>query len=101
LRPHPVPIGLGLTALRAVQKHHVFRALDGYREHPAAHVSAVADVYSGSNILIGAKKRIDGVTLGHGASVFTVVLMACNSPAGSPTGRGDIGLLWHEVPVPR
>ena len=41
----------------------VFRALGGYREHPAEHLVAVADFYADSNTLIGAKRRIDGVAL--------------------------------------
>lgn len=58
--PGPVTSWLGETV---VHGEDVFRALGGYREHPVEHVSAVADFYRGSNLLIGAKKRIDGVTL--------------------------------------
>lgn len=46
-----------------VHGEDIFRALDGYREHPVEHVLAVADFYKGSNLLIGAKRRIEGVTL--------------------------------------
>jgi len=46
-----------------VHGEDVFRAVGGYLEHPAAPVLAVADFYKNSNLLIGAKKRIEGVTL--------------------------------------
>ncbi len=58
--PGPAPSWLGETI---VHGEDVFRALDGYRPHPIAHVIAVADFYKGSNLLIGAKNRIAGVTL--------------------------------------
>src|SRR5262249_53774999 len=38
-------------------------ALGDYREHPVTHLVAVADFYKGSNLLIGTKSRIEGVTL--------------------------------------
>ena len=41
----------------------VFRALGPYREHPREHVVAVADFYASSNLLIGAKRRIEGMRL--------------------------------------
>jgi len=58
--PGPTPSWLGETV---VHGEDIFRALGGYREHPIEHVTAVADFYQGSNLLIGAKRRIDGVTL--------------------------------------
>jgi uncharacterized protein (TIGR03083 family) len=58
--PGPTPSWLGETI---VHGEDVFRALDGYRDHPVEHVIAVADFYKGSNLLIGAKNRIEGVTL--------------------------------------
>jgi uncharacterized protein (TIGR03083 family) len=58
--PGPTATWLGETI---VHGEDVFRALDGYREHPVEHVIAVADFYKGSNLLIGAKNRIAGVTL--------------------------------------
>jgi len=48
---------------RIVHGEDVFRALGGYREHPAEHLIAVADFYAGSNMLIGAKSRISGLKL--------------------------------------
>jgi len=58
--PGPAQSWLGETI---VHGEDVFRALGGYRDHPAGHLVAVADFYQGSNLLIGAKNRIDGVTL--------------------------------------
>jgi uncharacterized protein (TIGR03083 family) len=58
--PGPAVTWLGETI---VHGEDVFRALGPYREHPVDHVTAVADFYSTSNLLIGAKRRIDGVTL--------------------------------------
>jgi uncharacterized protein (TIGR03083 family) len=59
------PPGPSMSWLGEVIVHgeDVFRSLGPYREHPVEHVIAVADFYRGSNMLIGAKKRIDGVTL--------------------------------------
>lgn len=58
--PGPAASWLGETI---VHGEDVFRALDGYRAHPVEHVVAVADFYKNSNLLIGTKNRIDGVTL--------------------------------------
>jgi uncharacterized protein (TIGR03083 family) len=58
--PGPAPGWLGETI---VHGEDIFRALNGYREHPVEHVLAVADFYKGSNLLIGAKRRIEGITL--------------------------------------
>jgi uncharacterized protein (TIGR03083 family) len=58
--PGPTASWLGETV---VHGEDIFRALGGYRRHPVEHVLAVADFYSTSNLLIGAKSRIEGVTL--------------------------------------
>jgi uncharacterized protein (TIGR03083 family) len=58
--PGPATSWLGETV---VHGEDVFRALGSYRHHPTEHLVGVADFYSGSNLLIGAKRRIDGVTL--------------------------------------
>lgn len=58
--PGPALSWLGETI---VHGEDVFRALDGYREHPVAHVIAVANFYRNSNLLIGTKNRIAGVSL--------------------------------------
>ncbi|MFG2042982.1 maleylpyruvate isomerase family mycothiol-dependent enzyme [Dactylosporangium sp. NPDC048998] len=58
--PGPATSWLGETI---VHGEDIFRALGPYRDHPIEHVVAVADFYAGSNLLIGAKKRIAGVTL--------------------------------------
>jgi uncharacterized protein (TIGR03083 family) len=58
--PGPATSWLGETI---VHGEDIFRALGPHREHPTAHVTAVADFYAGSNLLIGAKDRIAGLTL--------------------------------------
>ena len=58
--PGPAPSWLGETI---VHGEDVFRSLGTYRAHPVEHIVAVADFYGGSNLLIGSKRRIDGVTL--------------------------------------
>jgi uncharacterized protein (TIGR03083 family) len=58
--PGPAASWLGETI---VHGEDIFRALGSYRDHPVEHVVAVADFYKGSNLLIGAKNRISGLTL--------------------------------------
>jgi uncharacterized protein (TIGR03083 family) len=58
--PGPALSWLGETI---VHGEDIFRALGGYRPHPTEHVVAIGNFYAGSNLLIGAKKRIAGVTL--------------------------------------
>ncbi len=58
--PGPALSWLGETV---VHGEDVFRALGQHRDHPMEHVIAVADFYKNSNLLIGAKRRIAGVTL--------------------------------------
>jgi uncharacterized protein (TIGR03083 family) len=58
--PGPTVSWLGETI---VHGEDIFRALGGYRDHPIDRVLAVADFYKGSNLLIGAKRRIAGLTL--------------------------------------
>jgi uncharacterized protein (TIGR03083 family) len=58
--PGPAVSWLGETI---VHGEDIFRALGAYRDHPAEHLTAVADFYAGSNLLIGAKNRITGVRL--------------------------------------
>jgi uncharacterized protein (TIGR03083 family) len=58
--PGPTPSWLG-EAL--VHGEDIFRALGGYRNHSVEHVIAVADFYQGSNLLIGTKRRINGLAL--------------------------------------
>jgi uncharacterized protein (TIGR03083 family) len=58
--PGPTASWLGETI---VHGEDVFRAVRGYRPHPAEHLTAVADFYKNSNTLIGAKRRIDGIAL--------------------------------------
>jgi uncharacterized protein (TIGR03083 family) len=58
--PGPTASWLGETI---VHGEDMFRALGGYRPHAVENVLAVADFYKSSNLLIGAKERIAGVTL--------------------------------------
>jgi uncharacterized protein (TIGR03083 family) len=58
--PGPATSWLGETI---VHGEDIFRALGSYRDHPREHLVAVADFYASSNLLIGAKKRIEGVRL--------------------------------------
>jgi uncharacterized protein (TIGR03083 family) len=58
--PGPTVSWLGETI---VHGEDIFRAHGGYRDHPIDRVLAVADFYKGSNLLIGAKRRIAGLTL--------------------------------------
>jgi uncharacterized protein (TIGR03083 family) len=58
--PGPALTWLGETI---VHGEDVFRALGSYRDHPREHLVAVADFYASSNLLIGAKHRIEGVKL--------------------------------------
>jgi len=58
--PGPVVTWLGETI---VHGEDIFRALGAYGDHPIEHVVAVADFYKNSNLLIGAKNRINGVRL--------------------------------------
>jgi uncharacterized protein (TIGR03083 family) len=58
--PGPVASWLGEAI---VHGEDVTRAVGGYRDHPIDHLIAVADFYKGSNLLIGAKSRVDGVSL--------------------------------------
>lgn len=58
--PGPTVAMLGETI---VHGEDIFRAQGSYRNHPIEHVVAVADFYKKSNLLIGSKRRIEGVTL--------------------------------------
>lgn len=94
--PGPVASWLGETI---VHGEDVFRALGGHREHPVAHVVAVADFYKNSNLLIGTKKRIDGVTLratdtdwrhGSGPEVTGPVLALVMAMTGRTAALDDL-----------
>jgi uncharacterized protein (TIGR03083 family) len=58
--PGPALSWLGETV---VHGEDVFRALGTYRDHPVEHLVAVADFYKNSNLIIGTKNRVSGVTL--------------------------------------
>ena len=58
--PGPVESWLGETV---VHSEDIRRPLGIRHEYPADAVQRVADFYAGSNLIIGAKRRIDGLTL--------------------------------------
>ena len=65
INTHNAPPGPSQTWLGETIVHgeDIFRSLGAYREHPIEHVVTVADFYSKSNLLIGSKRRIEGITL--------------------------------------
>jgi uncharacterized protein (TIGR03083 family) len=94
--PGPAASWLGETI---VHGEDVFRALGGYRDHPTAHVVAVADFYQNSNLLIGTKKRIAGLTLratdtswqhGSGPEVAGPILALLLAMTGRATALEDL-----------
>jgi uncharacterized protein (TIGR03083 family) len=58
--PGPVDSWLGETLVHA---EDIRRPLDIARDYPVAAVTRLAEFYTGSNLLIGAKKRVAGLTL--------------------------------------
>ncbi len=62
-RNHPPGPSEAMLGEVIIHGEDIFRALDAPRPHPVDHVVAVADFYKKSNLIVGAKKRIAGVTL--------------------------------------
>jgi len=94
--PGPTPSWLGETV---VHGEDVLRAVGGYGRHPVEHVTAVADFYRGSNLLIGSKRRIEGVTLtatdtawthGTGPSVTGPAIALLMAMTGRGTALDDL-----------
>ncbi len=94
--PGPAASWLGETV---VHGEDIFRSLGAYRDHPVEHVTAVADFYRGSNLLIGAKNRIDGVTLratdtdwthGTGPEVIGAAIALVMAMCGRKTALDDL-----------
>ena len=94
--PGPATSWLGETV---VHGEDVFRALGAYRDHPADHLRAVSDFYSGSNLLIGAKRRIEGVALratdtgwthGSGAEVTGALIALIMAMCGRKLALDDL-----------
>ena len=95
--PGPATSWLGETI---VHGEDIFRALGGYRTHPVEHVVAVADFYKKSNLLIGSKRRIAGVTLratdtdwqhGDGPPVNGPILALVMAMTGRKVALDDVG----------
>ena len=82
-----------------VHSEDIRRALGIKHEYPAAAVVQVADFYKGSNLLIGAKRRIDGLTLratdaewshGTGPEVSGPIVSLVLAMTGRKTADGDL-----------
>jgi uncharacterized protein (TIGR03083 family) len=96
------PPGPSVTMLGEVVIHgeDIFRALGvPGPAHPAEHVVAVAEFYKGSNLIVGAKKRISGVTLqatdadwshGRGPTVSGPVLSLVLAMTGRPDALDEL-----------
>jgi uncharacterized protein (TIGR03083 family) len=94
--PGPTMAMLGETIIHG---EDIFRAGGAYREHPVLHVLAVADFFKRSNLLIGAKRRIEGVTLratdtewthGSGPEVAGPILALVMVMTGRAAALGDV-----------
>ena len=62
-RNHPPGPAVAMLGEMIVHSEDIRRPLELRREYPAAALVAVADFYKGSNLLIGAKRRISGLRL--------------------------------------
>jgi uncharacterized protein (TIGR03083 family) len=80
------PPGPSMAMLGEVVIHgeDIFRAQGAYREHKTEHLVAVADFFKKSNLIIGAKKRIDGIDL-------KATDAAWEHPSGSSSGQSVSG----------
>jgi uncharacterized protein (TIGR03083 family) len=62
-RNHPPGPSMAMLGEVIIHGEDIFRSRGAYREHKIEHVVAVADFFKNSNLIIGAKKRIDGLNL--------------------------------------
>jgi len=94
--PGPVESWLGETI---VHSEDIRRPLEIRHEYPADAVLRVADFYAGSNLIIGAKRRIEGLTLratdatwshGSGPEVSGPVLSLVLAMTGRQAVLGDL-----------
>ena len=95
--PGPVDSWLGETIVHA---EDIRRPLGIRHDYPAGAVVRVADFFKGSNLLIGAKKRIDGVALratdadwshGTGPEVSGPLLSLVLAMTGRKAALDDLG----------
>ena len=95
--PGPVESWLGEAI---VHSEDIRRPLGIRHEYPADAVLRVADFYAGSNLIIGAKRRIDGLTLratdatwshGSGPEVSGPVLSLVIAMTGRKAALDDLG----------
>lgn len=96
---HPPGPGDSWLGETIVHSEDIRRALGIKHEYPTAAVVQVADFYKGSNLLIGAKRRIDGLTLratdaewshGIGPEVSGPVLSLVLAMTGRKTADDDL-----------
>jgi uncharacterized protein (TIGR03083 family) len=94
--PGPAVSWLGETV---VHGEDIFRALGGYREHPAEHLVAVADHYRGTNRILNARRRIAGLSLratdvawqhGQGPEVAGPLVALIMAMAGRAVALDDV-----------
>jgi uncharacterized protein (TIGR03083 family) len=94
--PGPVDSWLGETI---VHGEDIRRPLGIHHDHPSAAVVRVADFYKGSNLLIGAKRRVSGVSLratdadwshGAGPEVSGPILSLVLAMAGRTAALADL-----------
>jgi uncharacterized protein (TIGR03083 family) len=96
---HPPGPGNSWLGETIVHSEDIRRALGIKHEYPTAAVVQVADFYKSSNLLIGAKRRIDGLTLratdaewshGTGPEVSGPVLSLVLAMTGRKTADDDL-----------
>jgi len=94
--PGPTPTWLGEVVIHG---QDIFRPLGVGHDVPAGHAVAVADFYKGSNLVVGAKKRIAGLALqatdadwatGSGPEVRGPVLSLVLAMTGRKGALGDL-----------
>ena len=94
--PGPVEAMLGEAVIHSAD---IRKPLGISREYPQEALNRVADFYRGSNLIVGAKKRIDGLTLratdtgwstGSGPEVTGPHLSLILAMTGRPAALGDL-----------
>lgn len=70
-RSHPPGPVMTLLGEVVVHSEDIHRALGSYGTHPLEHLTAVADFYKRSNLVIPAKKRVAGLTLRAADTAWT------------------------------
>jgi len=98
-RNHPPGPATAMLGEVVIHGEDIFQALGAPLQHPAEHVVAVADFYKNSNLIVGAKRRIGGLTLratdvawstGTGPVVSGPVLALVLVMTGRPGALGEL-----------